>query len=107
MLRILQEIYVDVSVSYLCVFVFRSYSRGCSIAVGRCCRGCAHLFALSPPVSSVECYLPLKKKDSEFNFFDISSGFSGAELLLDDSTRMAEKMKAAGVEVILDIWPEL
>jgi monoterpene epsilon-lactone hydrolase len=32
---------------------------------------------------------------------------SEAELLLDDSTRMAEKMKVAGVEVTLDIWPEL
>lgn len=32
---------------------------------------------------------------------------SGAEMLLDDSTRMAEKMKAAGVAVTLDIWPEL
>lgn len=32
---------------------------------------------------------------------------SGAELLLDDSRRMAEKMKGAGVEVVLDIWSEL
>jgi epsilon-lactone hydrolase len=32
---------------------------------------------------------------------------SSAELLLDDSTRLAEKMKAAGVAVTLDIWPEL
>jgi epsilon-lactone hydrolase len=32
---------------------------------------------------------------------------SAAELLLDDSTRMAEKMKTAGVAATLDIWPEL
>lgn len=32
---------------------------------------------------------------------------SAAELLLDDSTRMAEKMKTAEVEVTLDIWPGL
>jgi glutathione S-transferase len=29
------------------------------------------------------------------------------EVLLDDSTRMAEKMKAAGVAVTLDVWPKV
>jgi epsilon-lactone hydrolase len=32
---------------------------------------------------------------------------SATEMLLDDSTRLAEKMQKAGVEVVLDIWPEL
>jgi monoterpene epsilon-lactone hydrolase len=32
---------------------------------------------------------------------------SAAELLLDDSRRLAEKMKIAGVDVILDVWSEL
>jgi acetyl esterase/lipase len=32
---------------------------------------------------------------------------SAAELLLDDSTRTAKKMKTAGVAVTLDMWPEL
>jgi acetyl esterase/lipase len=30
-----------------------------------------------------------------------------AEVLLDDSTRVAEKMKAAGVEVTLEVWDEM
>jgi acetyl esterase/lipase len=32
---------------------------------------------------------------------------SADEILLDDSTRMAEKMQKAGVAVTLDVWPEL
>lgn len=32
---------------------------------------------------------------------------SADEILVDDSTPMAEKMKVAGVEVVLDIWPEI
>jgi acetyl esterase/lipase len=32
---------------------------------------------------------------------------SADELLLDDSTRLAEKMQKAGISVTLDIWPEL
>jgi acetyl esterase/lipase len=31
----------------------------------------------------------------------------GRRSMLDDSTRMAEKMQTAGVAAILDIWPEL
>ncbi len=31
----------------------------------------------------------------------------GAEMLLDDSTRLAEKAKAAGVDVTLDVWPDM
>jgi acetyl esterase/lipase len=30
-----------------------------------------------------------------------------AETLLDDSTRVAEKAKTAGVKVDLEIWPEM
>ena len=30
-----------------------------------------------------------------------------AEVLLDDSTRMAAKIEAAGGEVILEVWPEM
>jgi acetyl esterase/lipase len=30
-----------------------------------------------------------------------------AEILLDDSTRVAEKAKAAGVKVELEVWPEM
>jgi acetyl esterase/lipase len=30
-----------------------------------------------------------------------------AEVLLDDSTRLAERAKAAGVDVTLDVWPEM
>ena len=30
-----------------------------------------------------------------------------SEILLDDSTRLAEKAKNAGVQVILEIWPEM
>ena len=30
-----------------------------------------------------------------------------AEILLDDSTRFAEKAKAAGVKVELEVWPEM
>jgi epsilon-lactone hydrolase len=30
-----------------------------------------------------------------------------AEILLDDSTRVAEKAKAAGVKVDLEVWPEM
>ena len=30
-----------------------------------------------------------------------------AEILLNDSTRIAEKAKAAGVDVILDIWEDM
>jgi len=29
------------------------------------------------------------------------------EMLLDDSTRIAEKMKAAGIEVTLEVWPKV
>ena len=29
------------------------------------------------------------------------------EILLDDAVRMAEKMKAAGCEIELDIWPRM
>jgi len=31
----------------------------------------------------------------------------GAELLLDDSTRLAERAEAAGCEVAIEIWPEM
>ena len=31
----------------------------------------------------------------------------GAEVLLDDSTRLAEKARAAGVEVELEVWPDM
>ncbi|HXK06913.1 MAG TPA: alpha/beta hydrolase, partial [Verrucomicrobiae bacterium] len=30
-----------------------------------------------------------------------------AEILLDDSTRIAERAKAAGVDVTLEVWPEM
>ncbi len=30
-----------------------------------------------------------------------------AETLLDDSTRLAERAKAAGVEVTLDVWDDM
>jgi acetyl esterase/lipase len=30
-----------------------------------------------------------------------------AEVLLDDSTRLAERARAAGVDVTLDVWPEM
>ncbi len=30
-----------------------------------------------------------------------------AEVLLDDSTRLAERAKAAGVDVTLEVWPEM
>lgn len=30
-----------------------------------------------------------------------------AEMLLDDTTRVAEKARAAGVEVMLEVWPEM
>jgi acetyl esterase/lipase len=30
-----------------------------------------------------------------------------AEVLLDDSNRLAEKAKAAGVDVTLEVWPEM
>jgi acetyl esterase/lipase len=36
-------------------------------------------------------------------YFQVASD----ELLLDDSTRMAERMQTAGVTVVLDIWPDL
>jgi acetyl esterase/lipase len=29
------------------------------------------------------------------------------EVLLDDSTRLAERAKAAGVDVTLEVWPEM
>lgn len=32
---------------------------------------------------------------------------SGAEMLRDDSVRMAEKMKAAGVDVTIEVWPKV
>ncbi len=31
----------------------------------------------------------------------------GAEILLDDAVRLAERAEAAGVEVTLDVWPEM
>ena len=30
-----------------------------------------------------------------------------AEVLLDDSTRLAEKARAGGVEVELEVWPDM
>jgi acetyl esterase/lipase len=30
-----------------------------------------------------------------------------AEILLDDSTRIAERAKGAGVDVTLEVWPEM
>ena len=30
-----------------------------------------------------------------------------AEVLLDDSTRLAEKARAAGVDVTLEVWPDM
>ena len=36
-------------------------------------------------------------------FFQVGS----TEMLLDDSTRMAKKMKAAGIDVTIEIWPKV